>query len=106
MAQPLFRPPLDLVISAPTAAAAAAGAVGTEVWFLTAGRTWPQLGTDRISLVSQEPRVQPGEIRRLDRADAASGQGAREFPQGALITAAVAAGDVTPRSRRSLTRAA
>ena len=37
---------LDLVISAPTAAAAAAGAVGTETWFITAGRTWPQLGTD------------------------------------------------------------
>jgi tetratricopeptide (TPR) repeat protein len=37
---------LDLVISAPTAAAATAGAVGTETWFLTAGRTWPQLGTD------------------------------------------------------------
>jgi tetratricopeptide (TPR) repeat protein len=37
---------LDLVISAPTAAAATAAAVGTEVWFLTAGRTWPQLGTD------------------------------------------------------------
>ncbi len=35
---------LDLVISAPTAAAAPAA--GTEVWFLTAGRTWPQLGTD------------------------------------------------------------
>ncbi|GEM_PF-5296786 len=37
---------LDLVISAPTAAAASAAAVGTEVRFLTAGRTWPQLGTD------------------------------------------------------------
>jgi tetratricopeptide (TPR) repeat protein len=36
---------LDLVISAPTAAAAVAASVGTEVWFLTAGRTWPQLGT-------------------------------------------------------------
>ncbi len=36
---------VDLAISAPTAAAACAGAVGTEVWFLTAGRTWPQLGT-------------------------------------------------------------
>jgi len=36
---------LDLVLSAPTAAAAAAASVGTEVWFLTAGRTWPQLGT-------------------------------------------------------------
>jgi tetratricopeptide (TPR) repeat protein len=39
---------LDVVISAPTAAAAAAGAVGAEVWFLTAGRTWPQLGTDHF----------------------------------------------------------
>ena len=37
---------LDLVISAPTAAAATAASTGTEVWFLTAGRTWPQLGTD------------------------------------------------------------
>ncbi|HEY4124655.1 MAG TPA: flagellar protein FlbA, partial [Rhizomicrobium sp.] len=39
---------LDLVISAPTAAAATAGAVGTETWFLTAGRTWPQLGTEEF----------------------------------------------------------
>jgi tetratricopeptide (TPR) repeat protein len=37
---------LDLVISAPTAAAATAASVGAEVWFTTAGRTWPQLGTD------------------------------------------------------------
>lgn len=35
-----------LVISAPTAAAALAGAVGAETWFLTAGPVWPQLGTD------------------------------------------------------------
>jgi len=39
---------LDLVISAPTAAAATAGAVGTEIWFMTAGRTWPQLGTEEF----------------------------------------------------------
>jgi len=39
---------LDLVLSAPTAAAAIAASVGKEVWFLTAGRTWPQLGTDRF----------------------------------------------------------
>ncbi|MDE2182261.1 MAG: tetratricopeptide repeat protein [Alphaproteobacteria bacterium] len=39
---------LDLVISAPTAAAATAGSVGTEVWFLCAGRTWPQLGTQEF----------------------------------------------------------
>lgn len=36
----------DLAISAPTAAAALAGAIGTETWFLVAGRVWPQLGTD------------------------------------------------------------
>jgi hypothetical protein len=37
---------LDLVLSAPTAAAATAASVGAKVWFLTAGRTWPQLGTE------------------------------------------------------------
>jgi hypothetical protein len=37
---------LDLVLSAPTAAGATAGAVGAKTWFVTAGRTWPQLGTD------------------------------------------------------------
>ncbi|HEY1961241.1 MAG TPA: flagellar protein FlbA, partial [Rhizomicrobium sp.] len=37
---------VDLVLSAPTAAAATAASVGTETWFLTAGRTWPQLGID------------------------------------------------------------
>jgi tetratricopeptide (TPR) repeat protein len=36
----------DLVVAAPTAAAAMAGALGKEVWFLTASRVWPQLGTD------------------------------------------------------------
>lgn len=36
----------DLMISAPTAAAALAASVGTETWFVTAGRVWPQLGTD------------------------------------------------------------
>lgn len=39
---------LDLVISAPTAAGALAGAVGTEVWLLTIGKVWPALGTDRF----------------------------------------------------------
>jgi hypothetical protein len=39
---------LDLVISAPTAAAATAGSVGSDTWFLTAGRTWPQLGTEEF----------------------------------------------------------
>lgn len=39
---------LDLAISAPTAAAAIAGGVGTEVWFLTIGEVWPMLGTDHF----------------------------------------------------------
>jgi hypothetical protein len=36
----------DLVISAPTAAAAMAGALGRETWFMLPVRVWPQLGTD------------------------------------------------------------
>jgi tetratricopeptide (TPR) repeat protein len=36
---------LDLVISAPTAAAATAAAVGAEVWFVSPGSAWPQCGT-------------------------------------------------------------
>lgn len=36
---------LDLVLSAPTAAGALAGAVGTEVWLLAIGYVWPMLGT-------------------------------------------------------------
>ncbi|HEY0267375.1 MAG TPA: tetratricopeptide repeat protein, partial [Rhizomicrobium sp.] len=36
---------LDLMLSAPTAAAHTAAAVGTETWFLSAGLGWPQLGT-------------------------------------------------------------
>jgi len=36
----------DLVLSAPTAAAAMAGALGKELWFLVAAPVWPQLGTD------------------------------------------------------------
>jgi tetratricopeptide (TPR) repeat protein len=37
---------LDVVISAPTAAAALSAAVGTETWFLVASMGWPQFGTD------------------------------------------------------------
>ena len=42
---------LDLVLSAPTAAAHTAASVGAEVWFLSAGLGWPQTGHRRISLV-------------------------------------------------------
>lgn len=37
---------LDIVVSAPTAAAALSAAIGTETWFLVASAGWPQLGTD------------------------------------------------------------
>jgi tetratricopeptide (TPR) repeat protein len=50
---------LDLVISAPTSAAALSGAVGTETWILTAGRTWPQLGTDRYPWYRAAPVFSP-----------------------------------------------
>lgn len=50
---------LDLVISAPTAAAATAGSVGTETWFLTAGRTWPQLGTEEYPWYRAAPVFKP-----------------------------------------------
>ena len=36
---------LDLVLSAPTAAAHTASSVGAQVWYLSAGVGWPQLGT-------------------------------------------------------------
>ncbi len=50
---------LDLVISAPTAAAAVAAAVGTQTWFLTAGRCWPQLGTDHYPWYRAAPVFNP-----------------------------------------------
>lgn len=50
---------LDLVMSAPTAAAATAGAVGTNVWFMTAGRTWPQLGTDEYPWYARSRVLSP-----------------------------------------------
>jgi hypothetical protein len=50
---------LDLVISAPVAAGALAGAVGTEVWLLTAGRVWPALGTDRFPWFAKSRVLSP-----------------------------------------------
>jgi len=50
---------LDLVISAPTAAAATAASVGAEVWFLTAGRTWPQMGTREFPWYAKTQVVSP-----------------------------------------------
>jgi tetratricopeptide (TPR) repeat protein len=50
---------LDLVISAPTAAAATAASVGAPVWFLTAGRTWPQLGTDEFPWYANTKVISP-----------------------------------------------
>lgn len=50
---------LDLVISAPTSAAATSASVGTETWLLTAGRTWPQLGTDHYPWYRAAPVFSP-----------------------------------------------
>lgn len=50
---------LDLVISAPTAAAATAASVGAEVWFMTAGRTWPQLGPDEFPWYADTKVISP-----------------------------------------------
>ncbi|MCE9524251.1 MAG: tetratricopeptide repeat protein [Alphaproteobacteria bacterium] len=50
---------LDLVVAAPTAAAALAAATGTETWFLTAGRVWPQLGTDHYPWYSKTRVLTP-----------------------------------------------
>ncbi|HEY4987735.1 MAG TPA: tetratricopeptide repeat protein [Bradyrhizobium sp.] len=53
---------VDLVISAPTAAAACAGAVGANVWFMTAGRTWPQLGTDEYPWYARTRVMSPAKF--------------------------------------------
>ena len=50
---------LDLVLSAPTAAAATAASVGAKVWFLTAGRTWPQLGTEEYPWYADTCELSP-----------------------------------------------
>jgi tetratricopeptide (TPR) repeat protein len=53
---------VDLVISAPTAAAASAGAVGTEVWFVMASPGWPQLGTDEYPWYRKSQVYSPKEF--------------------------------------------
>jgi tetratricopeptide (TPR) repeat protein len=57
----------DLVISAPTAAAAMAGALGTEVWFVVASRVWPQLGTDHYPWYRQTRVFAPEKFGDWDR---------------------------------------
>ncbi len=56
----------DLVISAPTAAAALAGAIGTPVWFLVAGRVWPQLGTMEYPWYAQTRVFMPEKFGNWD----------------------------------------
>jgi hypothetical protein len=53
---------VDLVISAPTAAAASAGAVGTEVWFVMASPGWPQLGPDEYPWYRKSQVYSPKEF--------------------------------------------
>jgi hypothetical protein len=58
---------LDLVLSAPTAAAATAASVGAKVWFLTAGRTWPQLGTGEYPWYADTKVFWPEKFADWDR---------------------------------------
>jgi tetratricopeptide (TPR) repeat protein len=77
---------LDLVISAPTSAAAVAASVGTETWFVTAGRTWPQLGTDEYPWYRATRVFSPEEFADWDALllDAAVAL-AKRFPQQAAL---------------------
>lgn len=58
---------LDLVLSAPTAAAATAASVGAKVWLLTAGRTWPQLGTDEYPWYADTKVLSPEKFGDWDQ---------------------------------------
>ena len=53
---------LDLVLSAPTAAAHTAASVGAEVWFLSACRGWPQLGEDDYPWHARTKVFSPGRV--------------------------------------------
>lgn len=70
---------LDLVLSAPTAAAATAAAVGAEVWFLTAGRTWPQLGTDEYPWYRKSKVFSPIKFGDWDEVIPRVGEALAEF---------------------------
>lgn len=74
---------LDLVISAPTAAAATAASVGTEVWFLTAGRTWPQLGTDEYPWYRKSRVFSPASFGDWDALIPRVGEALAAFAKGA-----------------------
>jgi tetratricopeptide (TPR) repeat protein len=57
---------LDLVLSAPTAAAHIAASVGAPVWFLAVGRGWPQLGTDEYPWHAHTRVFQPAKFGDWD----------------------------------------
>ncbi len=50
---------LDLVLSAPTAAGALAGASGAQVWLLAIGDVWPMLGTDHFPFFPNNRVLKP-----------------------------------------------
>ena len=56
------------MISAPTAAAATAASVGAPVWFIAAGRTPPQLGTDEYPWYAKTCVLSPEAFGRLEYA--------------------------------------
>ena len=57
---------LDLVLSAPTAAAHTAASVGAPVWFLSAALGWPQLGTDEYPWYARAKVFRPEKFADWD----------------------------------------
>jgi tetratricopeptide (TPR) repeat protein len=70
---------LDLVISAPTAAAAVAGSVGTETWFLMPGIGWPMLGTDEYPWYRKTRTFRPEVFADWDDAVGKIAEALRDF---------------------------
>lgn len=70
---------LDLVISAPTAASAIAGSVGTEVWFPLAGRVWPMLGSEDFPWYPKNRTFKPEEFRDFEEVMARTGAALGEY---------------------------
>jgi len=69
----------DLVISAPTAAAALAGAIGRPVWFLVAGRVWPQLGAHHYPWYADTKVFMPEKFADWDSLMPRAAASLREF---------------------------
>ncbi len=77
---------LDLVISAPTAAAALAAAIGTPTWVVANTILWTNLGTDRLPWYPDTRLFVPSRFARWEEAMDAMGGALQDF-QGARAAA-------------------